>query len=81
MKICYERKKKMVAAGANADAAADTKLRRKERERGTSSWWWWWWWWREGHNSDNFQSFGDLAVWLLLIFHKARLPKHWTWWS
>ena len=37
MKICYERKKKMVAAGANADAAADTKLRRKERERGTSS--------------------------------------------
>lgn len=29
------------------------------------------------NGSADFHCFGDLAVWLILWFHKARLPKHW----
>ena len=30
-----------------------------------------------GRINANFHCFGDLAVWLIFWFHKARLPKHW----
>ena len=30
-----------------------------------------------GRINADFHCFGDLAVWLIFWFHKARLPKHW----